>query len=123
MIISPVSDENPFVVADIFATGIGRVRLECLVIVFSGFKSHRELGGRIYVTKEDSGERVTSLLTRIPGVQESRHLVQPSVHIDVPARIQDNDSTRILFRNATHKIILPIREFESTIKTLPFAAV
>ena len=80
-----VADEDAFGVLDMRRLTGGHWRT--VVIVMSGillpglFKADREMTLRRVLAEEDLGDGLAALLTRIPGVHESRNTVEPAVRI------------------------------------------
>jgi hypothetical protein len=45
------------------------------------------------------------------------------MHVDVSSRIQNHDGIGIFFRNASHQVVLSVRQFEGAIEPLAFIAI
>ena len=67
----------------------------------------RELAGGVDVSEEDRGDRVPVLDSRVPGLDDPRHLVDPR-HQHRPASVEHDDGLRVRLRDRRDQLILVI---------------
>jgi hypothetical protein len=85
MIIASIAHKNAFRVVYRLPSVPRRIVGGGWIVSKSPLEGNRQFARRIYVASQQRRQSASSLLARVPGVQQNRNLIQPGIHINVTA--------------------------------------
>src|SRR5438445_9451005 len=65
-------------------------------------------------------DRGSALLSRIPGLHERRHAIEPCVHVHAPAGGENHNRVLVRRNHFLNELVLPGRQAKSAVRALTF---
>src|SRR5712691_7552592 len=118
---APVSNKNPFRVFYVFVTLLWIIALVGGIVLPAAFERRRQLSRRTVGSKQNLGQSCATFLSRIPGMQESGHPINPARHVNISACRQYNNHIPVDARDLFNECILPTREAKRPVTALTFS--
>src|ERR1700722_14898694 len=114
----PIPDKNPFRVFDMLVAFLRVVALEGRIVFPPTFERGRQFSRRAVLAKENLRQRRATFLSRIPGMQQHGHLLEPPCHVDIAACGQHHNDVFIDARYLFDEGVLPARKSERPVAGL-----
>ncbi|RML74959.1 hypothetical protein ALP82_05137 [Pseudomonas savastanoi pv. fraxini] len=93
-------------------------------VVFDvAFDTDRQLARRVDLAEQDLGQSLTTVLTRVEGMQRYRNLFDPVAHLQTRTAIHGHHGVRVDLGDVLDQLVLELRQIEAVVETFTFVFV
>src|SRR6266702_6482770 len=118
LLVPTVTYEDSFRVLHMLVAFLRVITVVSRVVFPLVFKRSRQFSRGTIFPKENLSQRSPSFLSRIPGQEQSRHFVEPPVHIHVATCVYHHEYIFVDRRGLFDELILPFRQAKRPVEPL-----